>query len=423
MSQSPTKTPSPPRLGQSLAEKLPVLCHFWLDARNIPFTPELVGVGSTYSAWWKCVCGNEFQQQVGSKARNFRRLGVFNCAKCAGGNRRPLARAEDSITVLAPWLAHEWSEKNLENPEDLRAKNAGKRFWKCEEEHEWEADTWKRITRKSGCPLCRKSKFSKSKSLAAVKPQFVRFWDEEKNIIKATEIKASGTSKYWWKCALGHPRFATLSNVTRGEQYYCRVCQGGAVMVGENDLFTKFPKLEQEWDGEKNVLNPSELSPSSNRKVWWRCGRCDYCWKTSCSLRTRERAATGCPACAKRMSKPERKLRELLTISLNALPTEAVLPVRWGKRNQKMRCDIVVAEKNLVIEYDGEYWHQERAELDLDKTQKLLENGWKVMRVRVDNLCSLPMVSDFYREVRVRSTDSIESLADDIKLLIEERGW
>lgn len=59
--------------------------------------------------------------------------------------------------------------------------------------------------------------------------------------------------------------------------------------------------LMQEWDFETNVdLDSKMLKRGSNRKVWWKCKKCGYKWKTRIIDRTRD--GTGCPACANRVT-------------------------------------------------------------------------------------------------------------------------
>ena len=44
--------------------------------------------------------------------------------------------------------------------------------------------------------------------------------------------------------------------------------------------------------------------------------------------------------------------------------------------------DIIIEPMNIVIEYDGSYWHRNKQATDLEKTQLMEKEGWKVIRVR-----------------------------------------
>ncbi|MCO4263768.1 endonuclease domain-containing protein [Pseudarthrobacter sp. MDT3-26] len=62
--------------------------------------------------------------------------------------------------------------------------------------------------------------------------------------------------------------------------------------------------------------------------------------------------------------------------------------------------------KELVIEYDGAYWHSAPAKIITDerKTLDLLAAGFLVIRLREDGLPRLPIHHQHYREIRVYSS-------------------
>ena len=74
-------------------------------------------------------------------------------------------------------------------------------------------------------------------------------------------------------------------------------------VVGMNDLETYCKKnnkedLLNEWDNEKNgTLNPSDISYSSSKKVWWRCSK-GHEWQAKVSNRVYRN--DGCPFCSGR---------------------------------------------------------------------------------------------------------------------------
>jgi predicted Zn-ribbon and HTH transcriptional regulator len=63
-----------------------------------------------------------------------------------------------------------------------------------------------------------------------------------------------------------------------------------------NDLATKNPELASEWHPTKNKnLTPSDVMPSSNKKVWWLCKKCGYEWQATINNRSNKKSA--CPKC------------------------------------------------------------------------------------------------------------------------------
>ena len=71
------------------------------------------------------------------------------------------------------------------------------------------------------------------------------------------------------------------------EQYICS--------KKTNSLLEQYPDIAAEWNYEKNgLLNPSMLSPSSGKKVWWKCSK-GHEYQMFVYSRV---AGSGCPYCA-----------------------------------------------------------------------------------------------------------------------------
>ena len=68
------------------------------------------------------------------------------------------------------------------------------------------------------------------------------------------------------------------------------------VLVGANNLATKYPKVAAEWHPAKNNgLLPSQVAAGSGRKVWWLCSQ-GHEWEVAVDKRTCQ--GRGCPVCA-----------------------------------------------------------------------------------------------------------------------------
>jgi hypothetical protein len=64
----------------------------------------------------------------------------------------------------------------------------------------------------------------------------------------------------------------------------------------DNCLENRNPNLTKEWHPVRNgKLTPKDITPGSNKKVWWRCKK-RHEWKASVGNRNRGR---GCPYCAR----------------------------------------------------------------------------------------------------------------------------
>lgn len=106
---------------------------------------------------------------------------------------------------------------------------------------------------KAGCPYCaRKKVFPGESDLLSQNPQIATLFDEEKNGIKANEIFAKTNKKYWWHCDFGYDHIYEMSpNAKITKKFKCPYCSGQKVLIGFNDLKTKFPDIASEWDYKK----------------------------------------------------------------------------------------------------------------------------------------------------------------------------
>ena len=77
--------------------------------------------------------------------------------------------------------------------------------------------------------------------------------------------------------------------------------------------------------------------------------------------------------------------------------------------------DIVIDDLNLIIEFDGVYWHRNKIERDREKTILLETAGWTVIRVR-----ELPLESVHINDVMVDAGMKTKLVADQVLQKIVE---
>lgn len=122
-----------------------------------------------------------------------------------------------------------------------------------------------------------------------------------RNKCPPSQVTAGSHKKVLWVCDKGHEWEAMVGSVVV-DGCGCPYCTGKLAISGQTDLATVRPDVLVEWDYERNVLNPSEILPSSHDKVWWKCDL-GHSWEAVVFSRTRERA-TGCPYCTGRKVLP-----------------------------------------------------------------------------------------------------------------------
>ena len=190
---------------------------------------------------------------------------------------------QNSIGIKIPQLVKEWhpTKNGLVTPYMLPCGTQKKVWWMCAKGHEWQSSVYSRTSRShSGCPVCSNKKIITGiNDLTTIAPEILEFWDYEKNSILPSECYLWRNKKFWWKCDEGHT-WEDTPYAVRKNQNPCPICGGRKLLSGYNDFATIHKNgLLKEWNYEKNILDPSQILPGINDKVWWRCSKCGYSFK------------------------------------------------------------------------------------------------------------------------------------------------
>ena len=313
---------------------------------------------------------------------------------------------KDNLTITHPHIAKQWHPTKNGNLKsiDVTYGSPKKVWWICEKGHEWESTIANR--RKCGCPYCSNQKILVGfNDLATTYPEVAKQWHPTKNgDLKPTDVIAGSSKKAWWICEKGHEWEATIAS---RRKHGCPYCSNQKALVGFNDLATTHPELVKEWHPTKNGdLKPTDIVAGSNKKVWWMC-KFGHEWEAVSFTRTKQ---SGCPFCsAKGMSLKEQIVFYYIK---KYLDTE----VLYRKRIGKYEADIFMPELNIVIEYDGYFWHKNREKEDKRKNLFFAQLGYKIYRIREIPLKKLNDISiDFLYEYR--SDDEFEKI---IEIIIKE---
>lgn len=318
-----------------------------------------------------------------------------------------MTRSKRSLAVTHPHLAKEWhpTKNGDRRPEGFTRGSNEEVWWRCSKNpaHEWPAiiNNRARERRPSGCPACSGRLATEDNCLGTLFPEIAREWHPTLNPdLTPRDVVPGSEKEVWWRCANGHEWQAEVANRTSGVG--CKVCSR-MIASPEYNLLVVAPQVAGEWHPERNGdLSPDDFLPKSHEHVWWQCNARGHVWEATIASRVDGR---GCPLCSPQRSRLEvRVFTELAWVFEEARPQEVISD--W-------ECDLLLPELNTVIEVDGAFWHEDKGDLDTEKTNQLIELGYFVVRVRDPGL--EPITSNDI--IRAKGESDYESVVRVLKVL------
>lgn len=160
------------------------------------------------------------------------------------------------------------------------------------------------------------------------------------------KISSGSHIKIWWKCSeCNHEWKTSIKNRTLHKSG-CPACAGIVPIKGKTDLATKFPEVLKYWDYDKNSkigLTPDSIGSGSNKKVFWKCPECNYCWSTTISNKIK----STCPKCTGNIAWTEEEIEIL----------EKYYPTEGSKITEQLpnrtKSSIIHKASKLGIKYKG----------------------------------------------------------------------
>jgi Probable Zinc-ribbon domain len=225
---------------------------------------------------WCCPSNHVYEATITNRVRG------RGCPFCAGVK---ILEGFNDLLTTNPGLSKEadgWNPRLFSKGSDARLS------WKCAHGHKWEAIVSSRAGKKSrGCPYCAGQELipgqndlgSKFSEIAA-----------EAHGWNPTEYFPTSNKIVEWKCSLGHVWESNIRDRT-SKLTGCTVCSGRMVLVGFNDLESKFPKIAAEADG----WDPKRFTAGNPKKFKWKCSA-GHRWQASINNRTYDE--NNCPTCA-----------------------------------------------------------------------------------------------------------------------------
>lgn len=393
----------------------PHLSNEWDYDKN-DINPNTLTYASSKKAWWICHLGHSYESRIAKKVSG------TGCPYCIG--QKVLFGFNDAFSKY-PLLRDEWHPaKNPFSFSDVTAGSNKRAWWICSIcEHEWETAVSKRTISKRGCPSCAlRNKIKVGiNDLDFLNPDVLKTWDYNKNTVLPSEIGRSSDYNAWWICDLSHS-FQMKVKYRVAKEGRCTYCLNQKVLVGFNDLATTHPILAAEWDYPHNAKTPQEITGGSNYRAAWICKN-GHQWRTVVGNRTNLKNLNGCPHCDMgQTSKVQHAFYEELKVSIPGLEIDQRIKLPL-KSKKSMSVDMISIASNVVIEYDGEYYHsgrrsgkslQHHLDHDSAKTQALLDAGYMVVRIRENGLQHLDMTDERLIQISYKNGDLMNSVVNEI---------
>lgn len=250
-----------------------------------------------------------------------------HCNLCFGKRSKStkLIPRSESVAIRYPnlfWEFEQWRNPGL----DLLTFTVSSGFrinWTCLthktcNEHVWSAPICDRVRHSSVCGLCVpiSGKCCRCHSFAANYPHLLAEYAYDlNNGLDPFTVSMSSGQFLWWRCVDHkgcdkHVWQATVSN-RASKLSRCSFCSHHLKCCECDSLQRHHPKLMKEFVREFNPdIDPSAISVSSGKSVWWQCIKCQNIWPALICNRTGTNK-TGCPRC--RASKHEKLCEDILT--------------------------------------------------------------------------------------------------------------
>lgn len=288
---------------------------------------------------------------------------------------------ETSIAIRYPELVEFWDgDLNTKRPDEVSYGARYMAHWICRRGHKYSQLVLNKTLGGQGCPYCSGAKVLRGvNDLTKTHPKIAAEWSTKNKKSPTDFSRGSDFSAYWVGPTCGHTYKSRISRRVAG--HGCGVCSGHQVIEGVNDLLSMAPEIAKELERSLHSADPSKIFYKSTKKFFWKCSKCGRFWESSVSQRTVY--GYGCTGCLEgnnpKVVKLIAKLLEtdLINIKINN--------VRWPT-GQRIEVDILL--DNLVVEYDGDRFHIDKEAKDIEKSQLLIEAGYRVIRLR-EPRCSL----------------------------------
>jgi hypothetical protein len=246
-----------------LATKYPILAEKWHSTKNDNLLPSEIKSRGAKQYYWKQSCGH-----IG-KAHIAEMLAKPN--RCGYCTNQKIMKGYNDLATTNPRLASEWHTTKNGNlqPTGVPAGTQKIVWWKCREEHEWQASVLNR-TKGDNCPYCGNKKvLAGFNDLQTLRPEIASQWSS-KNTLTPQQVSSKAGLLVTWVCEKAHEWKAIIGNRTGVNNTGCPDCWAASfVSKPEQAIYDYLTSLglESEQSNRKILGKRQELDiyiPSKN---------------------------------------------------------------------------------------------------------------------------------------------------------------
>lgn len=363
----------------NLLAMFPQICNEWDYDKNIKLPSEYT-YGSEVVVFWKCLkqnCGcHTYEMKITNKTSKDKHCG---CPFCSGQR----SCKHNNAGAYNPKLLEEWDfVNNINHPSFYVPFSTIEVFLICPKNrsHKWKTSIFNRNNGYVGCPDC-KIIDRANYNLLTEYPELCKEWDYDVNdLIPEMCAPHSSTKKVWWSCKNDsvHKWKTSISCRTSDKPTGCPFCNSSR-RSEQHNLAVCNSELASQWDYDKNDTIPSDHTPYSHSKVWWKCKKnTEHFWESTIKSRS---YGNGCPKCT------TYKYSKVQIEWLNYLIKKDNINIIHAENKGEHyipdvgKVDGYCEETNTVYEFHGDFYHgnpdrfeQEDMNIRLNKTYGELYN-------------------------------------------------
>ncbi len=237
-------------------------------------------------------------------------------------------------------------------------RNARKKvMMECSHGHRWEV-TPNMLLRGNGCPVCGGTQLkTHEKFLEEIKKVHPKYTVIGKYVRGSDPIEIM--------CDKGHVFYGVPCNML-GRGYGCPICGGTKKHTHEEYIAILHAK--------NKTVFPLEQYQNIDHKILHKCNVCNTEMLRKPSVNIDHR----CPYCYPRISIPEQELASIIA---------DFIEIEQQKQIDNMMVDILVPSKNVVLEYNGLYWHSDLSKSDvyhISRSRRLHSYGYRTVHIWED---------------------------------------